>query len=286
MIYELRDRGKEKSLWYHQKWKGCGRRAVISQALYDADENEGSFIGSLSGASAIGTLVHAYIELHLRGYDIAHEPVEFTAPGLEQLPTWATPDSEEYVKARDIGLWFAQKFPPRLFGEILSIDQALSLGDSLIRHNDIVFRLNEAEAAELGQVTETIWLPGLHAVDWKTTDYAKRGERYGDALDSASYRELARVNFARHNEPVYFTYFLIPYSKAKVAKPEAIPVPMGTEDEPGMDRKRIEWMIKEGEIMRRAALELHPDGLPDVSKCRDIYGKTCPHYLTRCNRIP
>jgi hypothetical protein len=286
MIYELRDRGKEKSLWYHQKWKGCGRRAVISQALYDADENEGSFIGSLSGASAIGTLVHAYIELHFRGYDVANEPVEFTAPRLEQLPTWAQ-CSEEYVKARDIGLWFAQKFSPRLFGEILSIDQALSLGgDSLIRHNDIVFRLNEAEAAELGQVTETIWLPGLHAVDWKTTDYAKRGERYGDALDSASYRELARVNFARHNEPVYFTYFLIPYSKAKVAKPEAIPVPMGTEDKPGMDRKRIEWMIKEGEIMRRAALELHPDGLPDVSKCRDIYGKTCPHYLTRCNRIP
>lgn len=300
-IIHLTDRGRETSLFFWTKWKGCGRRAYFSEQAYIDDAGEGSFIGSQSSRAAIGTMTHALLELHFRGEDILSFAPSFVTD-LDPPPPWSLDGSVEATAAIVVATWFVKKFPRRVFGEIVSVDSAVSdyeeeelpafdsgtrlliIQPRLTRHQDLICRLGLAEADELSELTGAVFLPGLHVFDWKTTDYASRGDRYDDGLDVSSYRHLARINFARHNEQVFFTYFLIPIGKGAEAKPSAAPIPMGTEDQPGLDAQRVNNLIRESIAHRSAALSLHPQGLADVSYCRDRYGNTCPYYLGKCDR--
>ena len=314
-VIHLTDRGRETSLFFWTKWKGCGRRAYFSEQAYIGDAGEGSFIGSQNSRAAIGTMTHALLELHFRGEDILSFAPSF-ATDLDPPPPWSLDGSLESTAAIVVATWFIKKFPRRVFGEIVSVDSAVSdyrredldrvvwiggaastrvwtdgeaespivIEPRLTRHQDLICRLGQAEADELSGLTGAVFLPGLHVFDWKTTDYASRGDRYDDGLDVSSYRHLARINFARHNEPVFFTYFLIPIGKGAEAKPSAAPIPMGTEDQPGLDAQRVNNLVRESIAHRSAALSLHPQGLVDVSYCRDRYGNTCPYYLGKCDR--
>jgi hypothetical protein len=167
----------------------------------------------------------------------------------------------------------------------------------IIRHPDIVLRLDEESAARLtDQVARAqhkdggahIFEPGLHVFDWKTTDYPSSINNYVDMFDQATYRALAERNFAEPGEPVYFHYFGLPYgrSKSDAITPSVYIRTAGRETIPGNDLDVIAAAVLHAAHVRRYALNVSPDGVPENGvTCYDKWNHPCTHMGSRCDNM-
>jgi hypothetical protein len=171
----------------------------------------------------------------------------------------------------------------------------------IIRHPDIIIRLTETQAENLTEAAAAAWHKkrgedepsgshifhaGLHVFDWKTTGNVANLASYVDIFDQATYRELARVNFAKSDEHVYFHYFGIPFGTGQTPNPSVFIRSAGRETVPGSDQEQIVAAVLHAAHQRRYALTVDPDGVPDNGHaCYDKYNKPCRHMSTSCNNM-